>query len=173
MDEIKVGSETQAYCTSCKTMREHVVVAMVGARPAKVECAECHKQHLFRAGPPGTKTAKAEGAAKATARKRATTTRATTRAAKTIDLAAETAGREARSYDPRSAYAVGDVVRHPSFGVGLVTALPGSQKMEIYFASGSKLLAHDRAAAPGLARPARADEEAWRHVVTDAPPERR
>ena len=60
MSEAKVGAETQAYCTTCRTMREHVIVAMVDKKPAKVECTECHKQHLFRAGPPGA--AKAAGA---------------------------------------------------------------------------------------------------------------
>src|SRR5438093_52265 len=35
-------------------MHEHVIVAMEAGKPAKVECRECHKQHLFRAGPPPT-----------------------------------------------------------------------------------------------------------------------
>jgi hypothetical protein len=35
-------------------------------------------------------------------------------------------------------------VRHPSFGCGLVTALPAAQRMEVAFQDGKRLLVHDR-----------------------------
>lgn len=171
MSEAKVGAETQAYCTTCRTMREHVIVAMVDKKPAKVECTECHKQHLFRAGPPGAAKAAGGTTARAVKKKRAEPARP---AAPTVDLAALVAGRTVRAYDPKTGFAIGDVVRHPSFGVGLVTQLAGPQKMEITFEVGAKVLAHDRGAATGptLTRPVRRDDDE-RRLPSDAPPPRR
>ena len=170
MDQLKVGADTQAYCTSCKTMHEHVIVAMVGTRPAKVECAECHKQHLFRAGPPGTKAPKAAKTGAAKPRKKAGSDAVRP---PPLDINALIAGRDPRGYDPKVGFGLGDVVRHPSFGVGIVVALPGAQKMEIAFEVGTKLLAHDRGAAIAstLTRPAKRDDDEKR-TVTDAPPDR-
>ncbi len=83
------------------------------------------------------------------------------------------AGRPSKPYDPNTKFAVGEVVSHPSFGVGLVTLLIGPQKVEIAFPSGAKLLAHNRAQAstPSLVRPQRLDDGIDRRV-TDAPPDR-
>ena len=164
IEEPRVGGWTQAYCTTCKSVREHVVVAMVDGRPAKVECESCHKQHLFRAAAPGTKAPRT-----GTARPR----KAAVPEAPAVDIAALTAGRPQRDYDPKLHFSVGDVVAHPSFGTGLVTLLPGPQKVEIAFQSGAKLLTHDRAAAAaiGLVRPARRDDENAPRV-SDAPPNR-
>ena len=164
-EEPKVGGETQAWCTTCKKMNEHVIVALVGERPAKVECVSCHKQHVFRAGPPGIKSAKS-----------GTRTRKSSPslpAAEPIDLAALVAGRPTRGYDPNTRFAVGEVVTHPSFGIGLVTLLPGPQKVEVAFQIGAKLLTHDRGAPRegALQRPPRRDDDE-RRPVTDAPPDR-
>lgn len=162
----RVGGWTQAYCTTCKTVREHVVVAMVGGKPAKVECESCHKQHLYRAAPPGApKGPRAVGGARAR--------KAAVPEAPAVDIAALTAGRPSRGYDPKLRFSVGDVVTHQSFGIGLVTLLPGPQKVEIAFQSGAKLLAHDRTAAVvvGLVRPVRRDDENAPRV-SDAPPNR-
>ena len=163
MEAAKVGGETQAYCTSCKVMREHIIVALEDGKPAKVECDECHKQHLYRPGPPGTKTTKP----------RTKKLSEPLRAVPSIDIVAHMAGREQRAYSANTGFALGDVVKHPSFGLGVVTALPGSQKMEVTFEVGSKLLAHDRgkATASTLGRPARRDDNDGR-TVTDAPPDR-
>jgi hypothetical protein len=168
----RVGGETQAWCTTCRTVGEHVIVAMVGERPAKVECASCHKQHLYRAGAPGTAPAGGH-AARAAAGGRRKSTPPPEPTPEPVDLAALVAGRPRKPYDPKARFAIGEVVEHPSFGVGLVTLLPGPQKVEIAFQSGAKLLTHDRGApaAPMLARPPRRDDDAG-PTVSDAPPER-
>jgi hypothetical protein len=166
-EQPRVGGWTQAWCTTCKAVCEHIVVAMEGGKPAKVECESCHRQHLFRAGAPGTKAPKAAGGR---ARKAAADAAPPP---PEIDLVALTAGRPSRGYDPKTRFAVGEVVTHPSFGIGLVTQLPGPQKVEIAFQVGAKLLAHDRgvAVAAGLARPAPRNDAAGPRV-SDAPPSR-
>ena len=173
MEQPTVGGWTQAWCTTCKQMREHIVVAMVGTKPAKVECTSCHKQHLFKAGPPGTKEPKEPKSATARttgARARKAAAASEEPAAQAIDLEARIAARPAQKYDPMHRYNVDDVVEHPSFGVGVVLALPGAQRAEVYFQSGKKLLLHDRGGkTPGLVRPPPRDEEAGPRV-SDAPP---
>jgi hypothetical protein len=162
MDEMKVGGEVLAFCTTCKTLKDHIIVAMLGEKPAKVECMGCHKQHAFR-GAPGAKKAAKPRAAKATP------------PPPVDDLDAKLAGREgeARAYAPKERFAVDELVRHPSFGVGLVVALPAPQRVEVAFRGGRKLLLHDRdAAVPStLERPAPRNDDDERRV-TDAPPDK-
>jgi hypothetical protein len=137
-------------------------VAMVGTKPAKVECIGCHKQHAFR-NAPGTKPEKAPRASRA---------RAAAKAAPLEDVTAELkAGAAiARAFSVRERFAVGDFVRHPSFGVGKVTALPAPQKMEVAFLDGRKLLMHDRGESDSkefLQKPVRKPDDPG--YVTDAP----
>jgi len=165
MEPIKVGGEIEAWCTSCKQEKWHVVVAMVGQKPAKVECIGCHKQHAFRAAP-GTKP---ERAPRARASSASTVAAAPPLEDVTAELKAGAA--TAKPFSVRERYAVGEFVRHPSFGVGKVTALPAPQKMEVAFLDGRKLLMHDRgdgAAKEQLQKPPRRDDEPG--YVTDAPP---
>jgi hypothetical protein len=160
-----VGGEVEAYCTTCKIMKDHVVVAVVETVPAKVECLGCGKQHQYRPRPPGAAKPRGERAAKA----------ATPVPPPIDDLEAKLAAgaSTARIYAPRDTYAVGDFVKHPTFGVGLVIAVPGAQKAEVAFSGGRKLLVHGRAGEPPASslppRPAPRDEDAPR-IATDAPP---
>jgi hypothetical protein len=153
-------------------MKWHTIVALVGTKPAKVECQGCHKQHQYRAAPPGTPTTKA-----ATGVKKPRASKSSTPSAPAINFDELLAGRdaEARTYAPGEKYAVGDVVRHPTFDVGVVTAIPGVQKVEISFRESKKILLHDRGgAAPlKLERPPRPDEGAPIVGTSDSPRGRR
>ncbi|MBI5481927.1 MAG: hypothetical protein HY906_23940 [Deltaproteobacteria bacterium] len=156
---MKVGGEIEAYCTSCKAIHWHIIIAMVDARPAKVECLSCHKQHTLR-----TARSRARGAAAPAPSRPATVL---------LDLEEKLRGREktATGYDPERACALDEVIRHPSFGLGVVVALPAPQRMEVAFHGGRKFLVHDRAGGgPRLKRPdAHAADEAPRGA-SDAPP---
>ncbi len=162
MDEVKVGAETEAWCTSCKLMKDHIIVAMSGTKPAKVECIGCGKQHLYRPRPPGA-------AKPRTGRSHAVKVRTPQPA----DLDARIASKEARTYTPSEKYVIDDVVTHPTFGKGLVIALPAHQKMEVAFSSGRKLLVHERGGvregnlAPPTNRPHEFPPET--QLATDAP----
>jgi hypothetical protein len=165
MEAPKVGGEIEAWCTTCKTEKWHVVVAMVGTKPAKVECIGCHKQHTYRAAP-GTKAEKAPRASRA---KAASAAPEPPLEDVTAELKAGAA--IARAFSVRERFAVGDFVRHPTFGVGKVTGLPAPQKMEVAFLDGRKLLMHDRGEGTSkeqLQKPARKEDEPG--YVTDAPP---
>jgi hypothetical protein len=171
-EQLKVGGELDAWCTSCRLMKWHTIVALVGNKPAKVECQGCHKQHQFRAQPPGTPSTTTPGEKKPRASKAAATP-----ATPSVSFDELLGGRdsEARTYSPNDKFAVGDIVRHPTFDVGVVTSIPGVQKVEITFREGKKILLHDRGGVvpSKLAPPPRRDEGAPVVGTSDSPRGRR
>jgi hypothetical protein len=156
---VKVGGEIEAYCTSCKAIHWHIIIAMVESRPAKVECLSCHKQHTLRTARPRARG----GAAKA----------ARTPTVLVDNIEEKLRGREksAVGYDPKRACALDEVIRHPSFGLGIVVGLPAPQRMEVAFSSGRKFLVHDRAGAgQPLKRPTPHAHDGDPRGASDAPP---
>lgn len=184
VDSTRAGEETTAYCTACKEMRQHVVVAMDGMLPAKVECLSCHRQHKFRAAAPGTKVA---GAAKARSskpdsapgkpRRSAGADGASGAGASAVNpLDALLAGRSttgARSYSPGDSYVVGELLAHPNFGLGAVTATPSPGKISVQFRDSMRLLLHQRTSvtAAGSTGP-RLEPPVRRETSPEAPSER-
>jgi len=153
---------------------------MTGAVPAKVECLSCHKQHRYKGYAPGEKPASKPSAKKAAGGP--TTPRRTKSAGESsgptvnpLDaLLASRAGAPTRSYSPAERYAVGELLTHPSFGVGAVTSTPSPGKMAVLFRDSTRLLLHERqvagtAGAPKLQPPPRR-EDGPRGGVSDAPP---
>lgn len=136
----EVGSEVLSYCTSCKMDLNHVVVAMQGDRLARVQCRTCKKEHAFKA-PKGATTPGAKPK----------------RASKKKDTAADlvhsieaeweklmAAHREApiKSYSMKSKFMLGDKLRHPNFGEGIVGKLIYPNKLEVVFRTDVKILIH-------------------------------
>lgn len=137
---VKVGGEVDAFCTKCELTLAHTVHAVVGGQPVKVECNTCHGVHRYRG---------------ATVRSASPRTAAARGGEKTVRAKAEVVGFDtllgakntaaARPYSPRQTYAVDEVVDHPMFGRGFVTAVRDGGKVEITFRSDVKLLVHGRA----------------------------
>lgn len=163
-------------------MRLHVVVAVEGALPAKVECRSCHRQHKFRAAAPGTKlpgaskprAVKGEGGASKPRRSSGADGAA---AAPTINpLDALLAGRNttgARSYSPGDSYVVGELLAHPNFGLGAVTATPSPGKISVLFRDTTRLLLHQRTTLATAPIPGpRLEPPARREPSPEAPSER-
>ena len=169
-EELKVGGELDAWCTSCRLMKWHTIVALVDGKPAKVECQGCGKQHQYRAQPPGA----GEKGEKTPRAPRARAAKTAAPAAPPVDFETLLGGREAdaKGYSPNDTYALNDVVRHPSFGVGVATAMPGPQKIELTFRDGSKkVLLHDRggAQASKLGPAPRRDDSVQHTGTSDSP----
>jgi hypothetical protein len=150
-------------------MKEHIIVAVAGGVPAKVECISCHKQHNFRAHPPGAAPAKKPRTTRAATAKVAALAPSPPPA---LEDALNRGERDARTYSPKDKFAVGDVIRHPTFGLGLVTAKPAPQKVEIAFRQGPRLLLCDRDGVTPSAIPSRPSETSL-SGTSDAPPPRR
>jgi len=112
----------------------HTVHAVVEGRPVKVECNTCHGVHRYRYPPGRTLPRSPAGGA-------ARTARAPVVAFDEL-LAARTGA--PRPYSPKLTFAVDDVVDHPTFGRGFVSAVRDGGKVEITFRSDVKLLVHGR-----------------------------
>jgi hypothetical protein len=147
-------------------MRHHIVVAMEKALPVKVECRSCHKQHRYKARPPGEKAPKSSetpsGSSEATKAPRRTS-KAAAPAAPSVPsvnpldalLATRSSGSAgaARSYSPSERYAPGELLSHPNFGLGAVMASPSPGKISVLFRDTTRLLLHERPATGAGAGP--------------------
>jgi hypothetical protein len=131
---IKVGGEVDSFCTRCEMTLAHTVIALVAGRPVKVECNTCHGVHRFRGDAP------AGGAPRRAAAPRGAREVISFEATlRTKNLAA------AQRYSPQRTYRVDDVVEHPTFGVGWVSAIRDPSKVEITFRTDVKVLVQGKA----------------------------
>ncbi len=118
---LAAGVEIQCWCPSCKMLRTHVIVAMKGTRAAKTECRICGSVHAYRKNPPDTKAKKKSQ----------------------FEDAME--GRDASKpilYKLTKKYRAEDVIKHKTFGIGVVTRMISEKKIEVLFEEYTKLLVH-------------------------------
>ena len=118
---VAVGEDIDAFCPApcCEAVKPHVVVAVKGTRAAKTECKVCNSVHPYRKNPPDTK-AKKKGQ---------------------FDDAME--GKDpskAVPYKITKKFNADDVIKHKTFGIGLVVRVISDRKMEVMFEDCTKLL---------------------------------
>jgi hypothetical protein len=126
----------------------HTIVAMEGSRIARVQCNTCKGDHVYRAGPPGEGRPASRSSSTATARP---TTIVTTYDEKIR-------GRElsaAKPYNVKDAYKADELLRHPTFGLGIVLAVRGLQKVEVMFPTDVKILLQNKGSGPAPSAPPR------------------
>ena len=148
---LKAGGEVDSWCTKCKLVLNHRIIAMVGTTPVRVECSTCNSHHNFRAKAPGDK-APAAGGTRTSAASSAgpRSTRGPTKAQQLVMDRERTweksvSGRgvnEFRPYRVSEIFEEGDLVRHSKFGDGIVTRLLEGKKVEILFKDDARTLAH-------------------------------
>jgi hypothetical protein len=136
MANAKVGGEVDAYCTKCRMTLAHTVLAMLGSKIARVRCNTCGGDHSFRGAPGAAPRSSAPANAKRT-----------TKAEKiVISFQEQLASKDlasARVYNIRDTYAADEVINHPTFGLGIVTAVR-ADKVEVAFKADAKTLVHGR-----------------------------
>jgi hypothetical protein len=138
---LKVGGEVDAFCTRCELKLAHTIHAMMGGRPVKVECNTCHSVHRFRDPLPRDRAASRAGAGASRERP----ARERPAAVSFEELLAARKAHAAQPYSPKKRFAVDDVVDHPVFGRGFVSAVRDGDKVEVTFRSDVKILVHGRA----------------------------
>jgi len=137
MTKIAVGSEVDAYCTKCKLVLAHTVMAVEGAKPRRVKCNTCSGEHNYRPSKPVPKAAASKGAkAKAPPAKR---TRQTWN-----EVMQEAATRPRKSYSMSGSYGDGDWIEHSTFGIGCVQSFIAPNKIVVRFADSTKTLVCNR-----------------------------
>jgi len=132
---LRAGGEADAYCTRCELTLAHTIIAMVGGRPAKVECNTCHGVHRYRSP---------EGAVRgAPAGPRASRARPATLSFEEVLRSKNPAS--AQPYSPKSTFRADQLIEHPAFGLGWVSAVRDPGKIEVTFRSDVKVLVHGKA----------------------------
>ncbi len=137
------GDFVDARCTRCRVVTNHTIIAMVGDQIVRVMCNTCDGHHNYHP-PKSAPVPRPVRAEKNPAAPRVP--RQTARAVRNADEEEwQEASRQADSsqlirYDMNRAYAVGQFVNHPTFGVGLVKMVAKPNKMEVLFEEGRKLL---------------------------------
>lgn len=150
---LRAGGEVDAWCTKCKLVLNHRVIAMVGGTPVRVECSTCSSHHNFRARAPGEKAPPKEGgttrASSGSAGPRSTRV---TSATKAMAAAVERekswekavsgkAVSDFKNYRVDQVFSEGDLIKHKKFGDGIVTRILDPKKVEILFKDEARTLA--------------------------------
>lgn len=142
-DPPRVGGDILAQCTRCKMELAHVVVSMMNGRPAKVICKTCKGTHAYKR-------------VTQTDLVRSTTSSRPRRAPEKTYVKvsemweqkmAEAKNATVRPYSVKDTFAKGEVIQHPSFGMGLVEDVRKGGKITVLFRNDEKTLVH------GLATP--------------------
>jgi hypothetical protein len=150
MKPLKAGGEVDSWCTKCRLVLNHRIIAMVGSTPVRVECSTCGSHHNYRGRAPGDKAPAVEsrrGAASAEPRApRMSSATKAEQARITREQSWEKAvmGRavnEFRRYNVHEAFKEGDLVKHSKFGDGIVTRIIDAMKIEILFRDEARTLA--------------------------------
>jgi hypothetical protein len=150
---LRAGGEVDSWCTKCKLVLNHRVIAMVQGVPVRVECSTCNSHHNYRPRAPGDRVVASAGgvtraAASSTAGPRSTRSSVTKAHQAALDRERSwekaTLGKTAaefKSYRVDETFAEGDLVRHKKFGDGIVTRILDPKKVEILFRDEPRTLA--------------------------------
>lgn len=138
--KIKTGSTVDSWCTKCKLVLAHTVEAMVESKITRVHCNTCRGQHAYRAEAPGA--AKAGATPRRSAAKKAAD--AAPKRSEYETLLRGRNGDKARTYATSERFAPGELIKHASFGLGVVVAERDSVKIDVAFPDGPKVLMHGR-----------------------------
>lgn len=128
---LSAGEEIDSACLKCKDITNHTIVAMKGEKIAKVECNTCKAKHMYRAEMPVKKTKKPAGPKITVAEKKAAESFSKMMSGRNED--------EASKYSMKSVFGKDDLIKHPSFGLGVVTATIPPNKIELTFHEGPKI----------------------------------
>lgn len=140
MATIALGKDIDSWCMRCKLVLAHTVETIVDGKVKRVHCNTCGAQHMYRATAPGESSA----GTRPRARGASSTARAVPAATIYAGLMQGRNPASARAYAMTQRFKAGDLLQHPSFGVGVVTADKGDGKVEVVFESGGKVLVHGR-----------------------------
>jgi hypothetical protein len=144
-----VGEDIEDICTRCGDTW-HVVMAKIGDRVAKVVCKLCGSQHNYRGdkNAPATTSGGAAGSTWGRSRRR----RPRGPVTPPPPEVSFDPSKPPRGYSAKDSYQPGERVIHPTFGVGVVAAMPGPGKVDVQFPGGARTLACVKSSA-ALERP--------------------
>lgn len=128
---IRAGGEIDAFCTKCDLNLGHTIIAMMGPKVVKVKCNTCGADHSYKGE---RRPVKSAGLAKPPQK----VVSSWEDRLKAKDVSG------ARKYNPKEYFQVDDVIDHPTFGLGLVTA-NRHDKIDVAFKAYEKVLVNGNA----------------------------
>jgi len=132
MTKITAGSEVEAYCTKCKLVLAHTVVALQGTKPRRVRCNTCSGEHNYRPNKPaGTLAPQKPAKTKAPSRKSRQSWE---------EVMQEASNKPHKPYSMSGSFLEGDWIEHVTFGLGCVQAFTPPNKISVRFADSTKTL---------------------------------
>lgn len=134
MSKIAVGSDVEAYCTKCKLVLAHAIVAMEGTKPRRVRCNTCNGEHNYRPNKPEPKAAK-KSPKSATAKKTTKKSRQSWE-----EVMQEASAKPHKRYSMSGSFGEGDWIEHATFGLGCVQSFVAPNKITVRFADTTRLL---------------------------------
>ena len=139
MSNTAVGKEALAYCTSCKMDLAHTIVSLKGDRIHKAECKTCKKEHAYKApkGVTDPKDAPAPRAKKAPAEPKGNPIEL-----EWMKLMNAHKNAPFNNYSQKTKFALGDKIKHATFGEGIVGKHIYPNKIEVIFQMDIKVLIH-------------------------------
>jgi hypothetical protein len=155
MSVVKAAGEIDSWCTKCKLVLNHRVIAMVSAVPVKVECSTCRSHHNFRARAPGdkgpAKEPKVASARSASSGVKRQTVADAALAAVALErsrllsweksIAGKAPG-DFRAYRISEFFNEGDLIMHKKFGEGIILSVIDAGKVQVLFRDEPRTLAH-------------------------------
>ncbi len=129
-----VGDEIEARCNKCKLDTVHVITAIDGVKIKKVMCKICLAYHAYKPAEGSGEDTKKEPATKRPRRGRRKKDWAT--------LVADIDDNSLPKYRITEDYSTSPGVRHPKFGIGVITNV-FDNKIEVVFQDGIKNLVHN------------------------------
>lgn len=134
-DRTPVAQDVITMCTKCKMELNHIVVAHnADGFVERVKCHTCGSEHKYR---------KAKSPSEVKERKKRASTKKVDPARNFAILAERFADKTPILYQMSGSYMNDDVIEHGIFGKGIVINTL-SQKMEVIFIDGLRVLATDR-----------------------------
>ena len=130
-----VGSHLRIRCSTCKRVQLHVITALSGTRVDQVQCKVCSRSRKYRA------KEGANGSAKRRKQEAAEQIPPEVTWKKLMDASAS---KKTIPYTFDKRYQVHDLINHDTFGLGVVTDLPGPDKARVAFKNGELLLVCNR-----------------------------
>ena len=135
---LKVGGDVLASCGKCKMDLAHVVVAMVGGKPARVICKTCKSEHNYRLG---SSTARKKSSLSGTKETKPTRTFVKNSEYWEQKMATKKATPH-KPYKTQELFGLGDVISHSRFGVGIVEEVKNNGKIVVLFRDEERTLVH-------------------------------
>ncbi|RMD94547.1 MAG: hypothetical protein D6813_02050 [Calditrichaeota bacterium] len=127
----EVGQELLAFCKKCKADMVHVVTVVKGGAIKKVMCKGCFNTHTYQAP------------SKSLSKKRARTKTSSRKSQSWTTLMGDIEENEVVEYDFSKDLSNVKAIRHKQFGVGVITKVISSNKIEVLFHDEKKILVHN------------------------------